>query len=80
MELKIRNVPDEVLVTLDQQAKKQNLSREEYVRRILFSASLNTHDNHLHHFRTEVMQKLAEQIEHTNQIIQLVGGRVNGEK
>ncbi|QSR03114.1 hypothetical protein J0J36_10315 (plasmid) [Lactococcus sp. LG1074] len=73
MEIKVRNVPEDVGIKLAQQASKQKISREEYIRRILYSTSLNTSENNLFHFRTEVMQKLASQIEYTNKILEMFG-------
>ncbi|EKF50804.1 FitA-like ribbon-helix-helix domain-containing protein [Lactococcus garvieae] len=73
MEIKVRNVPEDVGIKLAQQAAKQKISREEYIRRILYSTSLNTSENNLFHFRTEVMQKLASQIEYTNKILEMFG-------
>ncbi|USI66981.1 hypothetical protein LMK05_13125 (plasmid) [Lactococcus petauri] len=73
MEIKVRNVPEDVGIKLAQQAAKQNISREEYIRRILYSTSLNTSENNLFHFRTEVMQKLTAQIEYTNKILEMFG-------
>ncbi|MGY0186828.1 FitA-like ribbon-helix-helix domain-containing protein [Lactococcus petauri] len=73
MEIKVRNVPEDVGIKLAQQAAKQKISREEYIRRILYSTSLNASENNLFHFRTEVMQKLASQIEYTNKILEMFG-------
>ncbi|WP_017370755.1 FitA-like ribbon-helix-helix domain-containing protein [Lactococcus garvieae] len=73
MEIFIRDIPEDVGIKLAQQAAKQKISREEYIRRILYSTSLNTSENNLFHFRTEVMQKLASQIEYTNKILEMFG-------
>lgn len=69
MELFIRDVPDDVALKLSEHARKQNISREEYIRRILFSTSLNAAENNIFHLRNEVMEKLTLQIKKTNEIL-----------
>ena len=74
MEVKIRKVDPAVLSVLDNYAKNQGISREEYLRRLLYLASLNSSQAHLLHKQNELIQQLEQQLEKNNQLINLYLG------
>ena len=63
MEIKIRNLSEAAIAKIDSQAKHLNISREEYLRRMILVNTMNSHESQLWYSRVELYQKILQQLD-----------------
>lgn len=68
--IQIRNIPDDVILRLAECAKKQKISREQYVRELLISFASSEVEQELHNKYDTIIQQLIEMLHEQNEIIE----------
>lgn len=68
--IQIRNLPDDVILRLSELAKKQKISREQYVRELLISFASSEVEQKLHNKYDTIIQQLIEMLQEQNEIIE----------
>lgn len=68
--IQIRNLPDDVVLRLSELAKKQKISREQYVRELLISFASSEVEQELHNKYDTIIQQLIEILQEQNEIIE----------
>jgi plasmid stability protein len=68
--IQIRNLPDDVVLHLSELAKKQKISREQYVRELLISFASSEVEQELHNKYDTIIQQLIEILQEQNEIIE----------
>lgn len=69
MEIKIRNIPDEVVSRLNRKAKEKGMSREEFLREQLLLISLDDEIKKVQDREVMMMNKLSKIIELNTKVI-----------
>jgi hypothetical protein len=68
----IRDIPENILERLEKQAAAQNVSREEFIRRLFFTSSFTGTESTLWHLRNEINQRLILQLEKNNELLETI--------
>ena len=66
----IRNIPEDIFLRLSEKAKKQNISREQYIRELLTSFATSELEEMLHNKYDTIIQQLFEMLQEQNEIIE----------